>query len=120
MKRSGSAPTRDPGYAVRLPQVTPGRVALPVIASAVDSVGVLLASLPIERADSEAQQSHSRNLVVFTLQSLAVWIAGALLVLASRRRVSTVFKIAATARCSGLLRVALSTPWVERRRTVLA
>ncbi len=98
-------------------QITPRRVALPVMASAVGSVAVLPASLLIQRAVSEAQQTHGRKLVVFTLLSLAVQIAGSLLVLRSRRNLSAIFKTAAAARRADLLRAALDMPWVDRRGT---
>ncbi len=96
-------------------QITPGRVAGPVIASAVGSIAVLPASLLIQHAVSEAERSRTRNLIVFTVLSLGVQIAGALLVLLSRRKLSETFKTAAAARRAELLRAALDRPWIERR-----
>ncbi len=98
-------------------QICAGRVAIPVIASAVGSVVVLPASLLIQHSVSEAQKSHTRNPVVFTLLSLALQIAGALLVLRSRHRLSAIFETAAAARRAEFLRAAPDMTWSERRCT---
>ena len=116
-------PGTPPRYGIltapfRYLQITVRRVAVPVVASAVGSVAVLPASLLIQRAVSEAQKSHTRNLVVFTLSSLVVQITGALLVLRSRLKLSAIFKTAGAAQRAKLLRVALDMTWVERKRSL--